>query len=95
MAVRPDLGLAGSISSCSSETAPCHSVQEYEEVTSLIMPVVRPLLRPHLEDVELKIQPGAVLLTWTSMNIDGYIHIVKQVNGMSWDLQVTLHSVLC
>ena len=45
------------------------------------MPVVRPLLRPHLEDVELKIQPGAVLLTWTSMNIDGYIHIVKQVRG--------------
>ena len=55
-------------------------MQEHEEVTSLIMPVVRPLLRPHLEDVELKIQPGAVLLTWTSMNIDGYIHIVKQVS---------------
>ena len=69
------------VNSSSSATAPCRSVQEHEEVTSLIMPVVRPLLRPHLEDVELKIQPGAVLLTWTSMNIDGYIHIVKQVRG--------------
>ena len=61
-------------------------MQEHEEVTSLIMPVVRPLLRPHLEDVELKIQPGAVLLTWTSMNIDGYIHIVKQVRGFNCHL---------
>ncbi len=79
-AVGVDLGFAGSVSSCSIETTACESMQEHEEVTSLIMPVVRPLLRPHLEDVELKIQPGAVLLTWTSMNIDGYIHIVKQVS---------------
>lgn len=74
------MGLLEVSTAAAFETAPCECMQEHEEVTSLIMPVVRPLLRPHLEDVELKIQPGAVLLTWTSMNIDGYIHIVKQVS---------------
>ena len=39
-----------------------------------VLPVVKPLLGPHLEDLEKKIQPGMFILTWTSMNIDGYLH---------------------
>ena len=46
---------------------------------SLVPPVTRGLLRPHLEDVDNKIQPGAVILTWASMNIDGYLHHIHQV----------------
>lgn len=46
---------------------------------SLVPPVTRSLLRPHLEDVDNKIQPGAVILTWASMNIDGYLHHIHQV----------------
>ena len=54
-------------------------VQEHERVLSLVPPVTRGLLRPHLEDVDNKIQPGAVILTWASMNIDGYLHHIHQV----------------
>lgn len=46
---------------------------------SLVPPVTRSLLRPHLEDVDNKIQPGAMILTWASMNIDGYLHHIHQV----------------
>ena len=36
--------------------------------------MLAPLFKPHLADMERKIQPGMVTLTWTSMNIDGYLH---------------------
>jgi hypothetical protein len=35
-------------------------------------------LVPHLEDLEYKLRPGMVTLTWTSMNIDGYLNHVHQ-----------------
>ena len=41
--------------------------------------MARSLLRPNLEDVDNKIQPGAAVLTWASMNIDGYLHHIHQV----------------
>jgi len=31
---------------------------------------------PHVEDLELKLRPGMVTLTWTSMNIDSYLQHV-------------------
>ncbi len=37
------------------------------------------LLRPHVEDIEAKLKPGAFLLTWTSLNIDGYLHHLHMV----------------
>lgn len=49
---------------------------------SLVPPVTRSLLRPHLEDVDNKIQPGAVILTWASMNIDGYLHHIHQASAL-------------
>ena len=30
--------------------------------------------KPHVLDLELKLRPGMVTLTWTSMNIDAYKH---------------------
>jgi dynein heavy chain len=38
------------------------------------------LLTPHIEDLELKLRPGMVTLTWTSMNIDSYLDHVH--NGL-------------
>ena len=40
------------------------------------------LLRPHLEDIEAKLKPGAYLLTWTSLNIDGYLHHLHMVGSL-------------
>lgn len=44
-----------------------------------MQPVFKPLLKPHLEDLEKKVAPGLFILTWASMNIDGYLHRFKQV----------------
>ncbi len=56
-----------------------HLVREYEGVVGRLEPTIKPLLRPHLEDMERKVAPGFSLLTWTSMNVDGYLHRFKQV----------------
>mmetsp|Transcript_5388 Transcript_5388/g.12712 ORF Transcript_5388/g.12712 Transcript_5388/m.12712 type:complete len:4322 (-) Transcript_5388:507-13472(-) len=55
-----------------------HLVHEYEGILCRVQPTIKPLLRPHLEDMETKIAPGFSLLVWTSMNIDGYMHRFKQ-----------------
>ena len=36
------------------------------------------LQRPHFNDMEHKLRPGMITLTWTSMNIDSYIQHVHQ-----------------
>eukprot|EP00960_Hanusia_phi_P046745 758011-Hanusia_phi.AAC.1 len=46
---------------------------EYERVTKLVVPIVRPLLKVHIADLESTLQPGMVLLTWHSMNIEGFL----------------------
>ena len=52
--------------------------------------MIRPLLKPHLDDLDKKIQPGMLMLTWQSMNIDGYLQRIHQVhstrNPASWTL---------
>jgi len=58
---------------------PFAQVNEYEEVMARVQPVFKPLLKPHLEDMEKKVAPGMFILTWASMNIDGYLHRFKQV----------------
>ncbi len=50
------------------------AVKQYEGLLGQIQPVVKPLLRPHLLDMEQKLAPGMFTLTWTSLNIDGYLH---------------------
>ncbi len=45
---------------------------------SRVAATIKPLLRPHLNDMERKIAPGFAVLTWTSLNIDGYLHRFKQ-----------------
>ena len=39
-----------------------------------ILPQTSDLLNPHGNDLEYKLRPGMVTLTWTSMNIDAYKH---------------------
>jgi dynein heavy chain len=42
----------------------------------MIKPILKNLLYSHLEDLNLKLRPGMVTLTWTSMNIDNFIKTV-------------------
>ena len=46
---------------------------EYDRIVNKIRPNTKSLLVPHLEDLEYKLRPGMNMLTWTSMNIDGYL----------------------
>ena len=55
-----------------------------------VIPVLRPLLAAHLEDLQDKLQPGLLVLTWTSLNIDGYLHRFDQV-GSGSRLQESMH----
>ena len=45
---------------------------EYENVLSRVLPITKDLLEPHIKTMELRLRPGLVTLTWTSMNIDLY-----------------------
>ena len=53
-----------------------HLLREYRRVTSLVKPITANLLKPHLDHLEFQLRPGMVQLTWTSMNIDGYLKSV-------------------
>ena len=62
--------------------APClPRPQELERLNGSVEGVLRPLLQPHLDDLADKMQPGLLVLTWTSMNIDGYLHRFHQARG--------------
>lgn len=51
-------------------------LKEYERILGKIKPIMKTLMGPHVEDLELKLRPGMVTLTWTSMNIDSYLQHV-------------------
>ncbi|KAK9794950.1 hypothetical protein WJX73_010224 [Symbiochloris irregularis] len=51
-----------------------HALQEHERVLAQVPDAGRVLLKPHMDDIEARLRPGAYLLTWTSLNIDGYLH---------------------
>ena len=56
-------------------------IKEYDRddrVLQRIVPVIKPLLKPHLEDLNGKLQPGMLVLTWQSMNIDGFLLRIHQ-----------------
>ena len=49
-------------------------LKEYDRVVQQLIPVIRPLLRRQLDDLEGKLRVGMDGdLTWTSMSIDGYL----------------------
>ncbi|KDO29332.1 hypothetical protein SPRG_05868 [Saprolegnia parasitica CBS 223.65] len=67
-----------------------YTLREYDRVIARIIPMTATLLKPHLEDIQAKLRPGMVTLTWTSMNIDAYklqVHLGLQ------RLEELIHSV--
>lgn len=50
---------------------------EYDWIISMVKPVMKNLLVSHIDDLDLKLRPGMVTLTWTSMNIDKFIKEVQ------------------
>merc|ERR1712100_300994 len=54
------------------------ALTEYERVLESVITVTGVLLRPQFNDMEFKLRPGMITLTWTSMNIDAYKHHVAE-----------------
>jgi dynein heavy chain len=52
-------------------------VHEVDVVSNRIVPIMRAVLKPHLEWLQQKMQPGLVYLTWQSMNVSSYIESVE------------------
>ncbi|CAM9244386.1 unnamed protein product [Chrysoparadoxa australica] len=48
------------------------ALTEYDRVVTEVIPVTAMVLRPHFNDMEFKLRPGMITLTWTSMNIASY-----------------------
>ena len=48
------------------------SLREYARIAGKVIPVTAALVRPALHDMEYRLRPGMITLTWTSMNIDAY-----------------------
>jgi dynein heavy chain len=69
-------------------------LKEHARVMASINPVAKPLLAPHVEDLEKRISPGLYILTWTSMNIDGYLRRVHDGLGRLEELISKLNDVL-
>jgi len=53
-------------------------ISEYNRISEKIRSNTRDILKPHLEDLETRLRPGSITLTWTSMNIDGYLQHVHE-----------------
>jgi len=67
---------------------------EYERIIGLIKPIMRNLLVPHIKDLDLKLRPGMVTLTWTSMNIDNFIKNVKTEMARLEQLVIILGDII-
>jgi len=69
-------------------------LKEYDRVYNKIRPITKALLSPHLEDLEYKLRPGMVTLTWTSMNIDGYLHHVHSGLNKLEQLIISINDIV-
>ena len=71
-----------------------HMLREHHRVTTRVKPIVANLLKSHLEHIELKMRPGMISLTWTSLYIDGCIRNVWTELGRLDQLFATVHDLV-
>ena len=71
-----------------------YALGEYEALNARLHPLTHPLLKPHLADMDAVLQPGMVTLTWTSMNIDGYVHSIHAALFKLNDLVNKIHDLV-
>ncbi len=48
------------------------ALTKYDAIVMKVIPMTALVLRPHFNDLEYKLRPGMITLTWTSMNIEAY-----------------------
>eukprot|EP00002_Diphylleia_rotans_P028875 TRINITY_DN5840_c0_g1_i3.p1 TRINITY_DN5840_c0_g1~~TRINITY_DN5840_c0_g1_i3.p1 ORF type:complete len:4482 (-),score=987.95 TRINITY_DN5840_c0_g1_i3:157-13602(-) len=71
-----------------------YALNEYQRITSQVLPVCKSVLRPHLEDIDRKLVPGMMTLTWTSMNIDAFLHRIHTNLSRAEELISNINDIL-
>ena len=71
-----------------------HIVKEHARIMGSIKTIVKPLLKPHIDDLEKKIAPGLSVICWTSLNVDGFIHLLTQALDRFEELVLKVNDVL-
>jgi dynein heavy chain, axonemal len=71
-----------------------HIVKEHARIMRSIKTIVKPLLKPHIDDLEKKIAAGLSVLSWTSLNVDGFIHLLAQALSRFAELVGKVNDVL-
>jgi dynein heavy chain len=69
-------------------------IEEYDRVLQMIIPAIKSLLKPHLEDLNGKLQPVMLVLTWQSMNIDGYLHRIHLGLQKLYELVMKVNDII-
>lgn len=69
-------------------------LREYVRLCSKVHPRLRPALQSIFEDLETRIEPGVTVLTWTSLNIDGYLARIHDLLGRLSNLMEKVNSIL-
>jgi len=58
-------------------------LREYRRVTQMVKPIVSTMMKSHIENLEYKMRPAMVTLTWTSMNIESFfVDIWKELDKL-------------
>jgi dynein heavy chain, axonemal len=70
------------------------ALSEYDKVVSKVIPVTAMVLRPHFRDMEYKLRPGMITLTWTSMNIDAYKQHIQMGLRKLEELVVNINDII-
>jgi dynein heavy chain len=70
------------------------ALSEYDKVVSKVIPVTAMVLRPHFRDMEYKLRPGMITLTWTSMNIDAYKQHIQTGLRKLEELVVNINDII-
>ncbi|CAE8591739.1 unnamed protein product, partial [Polarella glacialis] len=69
-------------------------LKEYRRVTQMVKPIAGNLMKPHIENLEFKMRPGVVLLTWTSMNIENYLEEIWRELDKLEQLVMTVNDLM-
>lgn len=52
-------------------------LDENKAIRSCIHPVFLPLMAPHIKKVDIALQPGLIMLCWTSLNLEAFFKTAK------------------
>jgi dynein heavy chain, axonemal len=71
-----------------------HIVREHTRVMRSMRSILKPLLKPHIDDLEKKLAPGLTVLSWMSLNIDGFIHLLTHALARFEELVCKVNDML-